>query len=429
MKLINKLLSNNPFIRSIAVLSSGTGIAQIFPLITAPIISRLYTPDDFGVYAIFYSLVTVFTGFSMLEYHNIILLAKTKEKSTNGIALSLLMTLLISSLLLIVVLLLPDAWLINVLGKGILPYLWIFPITVVLNAVFTVFYNWFLRNREYRFLSRNKIFIAFIAAIVQISFGFLNIGALGFILANLLTFSIVVGIFFLRYRKKYFIQFYKAIQLKEIKDLMYTYGNFPKFTVWAQFVNTFTVYLPDFIFNKIFGTNVLGQYSLAQRMISFPMSFISVSIQDVFRQSASEEYTNTGRIIISFKRTFKILLILGIPALICFITFVPELFVIIFGDQWKASGNFVRVLSILFVIRFIVAPLSYSFIVLDKQDYDLYWQIGLLIITAFSLLGGSFYFSIKEPVKLLLIYSIIISFWYIVNLLISFSIVKGSKKV
>jgi formate hydrogenlyase subunit 3/multisubunit Na+/H+ antiporter MnhD subunit len=83
----------------------------------------------------------------------------------------------------------------------------------------------------------------------------------------------------------------------------------------------------------------------------------------------------------------------------------------------------------LFVIRFIVAPLSYSFIVLDKQDYDLYWQIGLLIITAFSLLGGSFYFSIKEPVKLLLIYSIIISFWYIVNLLISFSIVKGSKKV
>ena len=57
----NSLRLSGGFVRSVFVLMSGTTIAMIVPVAAAPFLTRLYSPHDYGVFALYVSIVTVFS--------------------------------------------------------------------------------------------------------------------------------------------------------------------------------------------------------------------------------------------------------------------------------------------------------------------------------------------------------------------------------
>jgi O-antigen/teichoic acid export membrane protein len=428
MKVMRNLfakLKEIPMIRNMLVLVSGTGIAQMFPILTAPIIARLYDPVHFGVYAVFTSIVTIFTGLASLEYNNVIIVAKEEIKAFDGCILAAIVTSLTALFYIFLILIVPDRLLLGFLGQDVVNYLWIVPITVFLNNLNLIIYTWFLRVGNYKLLTQNKIFVAGLGVFFQIGIGYFNYGVLGLVLANLLSISLslfVLMILFFRNNSTFLVN----IKYSRIKKLAIEYKNFPLISVWGNTLNIFTLQMPQFVLNNFFGAQVLGQYSLSQRMISLPLGFVSSAVQDVFRKEASNEQIDTGHCSSTYIRTLKILLIIGFFVLFSCLTFVPAVFGIIFGNKWLEAGIYVRVLSFLFVIRFIVAPLSYVFYIKEKQKMDFFWQIGLFILTGISLYFGFFYLDIKSPIKILLFYSIIISVWYLFNLFITY---KLSRKI
>jgi O-antigen/teichoic acid export membrane protein len=420
---ISSELQITPMTKSLLILVSGTGIAQIFPLISAPFVARLYEPEHFGIYAIFYSLVTLFTGLSFLEYNNVLIVAPTNQKAYEGMILSTLITFGINFFIFCLIILVPDTILTELFGKGILPFLWVVPITVFFNTMNLLFYTWFLRTEKYKLLSRNKIILSACAVILQIGIGFLHIGATGFIIANLV--SILISLTLLVYNFKISKDFIPdEVKRNSLKLIAYDYRKFALVSVWGNTLNILTLQIPQFLLNKVFGSHVLGQYSLAQRMISLPLGFVSSAIQDVFRQWASKEEIENRNCKNAYLNTLKISSIVAVLLLLSCLTFIPPLFVFVFGVKWAEAGIYVKILSLLFVIRFVVAPLSYTFYIKAKQHIDFMWQVGLFVLTSLTLFGGYYWIGIKDPINLLLLYSVCLSFWYLLNLWITYNLSK-----
>ena len=425
LKMLSEL-RKTPIFKSILVLVSGTGIAQLMPLITAPIVARLYSPVDFGTYAIFYSLVTIFIGMASLEYSHVIIVANSNENAILGIVLASLVTFMFTLFLLILILILPESLLMKLFGKEILPFLWVIPVTVFFSSINYLLYTWFLRIGKFKLLSINKIVLSVCAVVIQIGIGFLYLGAKGFIVANLI--SILISSILLAIKFKPSIHFMQIkVSFDSLKSIAYEYRKFPLVSVWGNTLNIITLQIPQFLLNKIFDARVLGQYALAQRIISLPLGFVSSAIQDAFIQGASKENNENGNCIKSYKNTLKISSMVSFILLISCLTFVAPLFVFVFGPKWADSGIYVRVLALLFAVRFVVGPLSYTFYIKAKQHIDFLWQVGLFILTMITLYGGYYWIEIKDPIYLLLFYAICLSLWYFINFWITYNIAKKIK--
>ncbi len=68
------------------------------------------------------------------------------------------------------------------------------------------------------------------------------------------------------------------VNIDSLKWIAYEYRKFDLVSVWGNTLNIFTLQIPQFLLNKVFGSQVLGQYSLAQRMISLPLGFVTSAI-------------------------------------------------------------------------------------------------------------------------------------------------------
>lgn len=417
-------IKNNQIIKSLFILASGTGVAQIIQIMVAPILTRLYLPHDFGEYALYYSIFTVLSGLVMLDYQNVIIIEKDNIKAKTALILCTMISLVICMVLLVVGLTIRILN-IEILSVRFVTYLLVLPFTLFLNSLNSQLYIWFLRNDELNFISKNKVLLSITASMVQLLMGVLQIGTLGLIFSNFISLVIANFFFFKKFFKNNSLSMFKGQESisGNIKSLAIEYKNLPLLSLWGNMLNIFTLQIPDIFIGKYMGVNFLGQYSLANRTISIPLSFISNSIQEVYRKSASKEINDSDGIVKTYKAIFWITLTIGIVLLVLFNLFVPNIFQIFFGEKWKLAGTIVKIMSVLFVVRLIVSPLSYTFYLLKKQKIDFLWQIGLFVVTI-SVLYCSRIFNIMPEMKVLEFYVLLTSFWYLINLLLTSKLAK-----
>lgn len=417
-------IKNNSNLRSIFILASGTGFAQIFTILVAPIIARLYTTTEFGIYAIYYSILTIVSGFICLEYGNAIILSDTKKKSHVSIQLCSLISISISFILFLLIYFFKDS--IPYVKKEVSQYLYIIPVTAFLNSLNTLFYFYFLRMDMLKYISKNKIIMAIVSSITQIVVGFCGVGALGLILANIcsLVFCNLLYLFkFFKTEKSFFSSFSSI----EIINVAKEFKRFPLIGMWGNLLNIITLQIPEIFLSSFANLSYLGQYSMANRVVSMPIGFIAVSIQETFRKNAAKSIIDNGNIVKVYKSTLKIVFYSGLVLLLCLIVVFPSFFLFIFGEKWTLASEIIKIMSILYITKYIVAPLSYTFFVCNKQNYDLLWQIGLFIITILSLYGV-YKFKTKNIDCILIIYVIFVSIWYLVNLLLSYNLMLKKNK-
>ena len=106
--MLNKLKPKSEFSKNVLTLMTGTTIAQAIPIAISPILTRIYTPEDFGVLALFVAITTIFGTIANARYELAIMLPKKDEDAINIFALGFIITCFISLILLILVLVFND---------------------------------------------------------------------------------------------------------------------------------------------------------------------------------------------------------------------------------------------------------------------------------------------------------------------------------
>lgn len=408
-----------PFNRGHTMFVSSSALVMLFPMISAPIVARLYAPEDFGVYAVFFSLATILSAISSLELRNIALLEADRTEAAHGAILALSVVVAFCLVLLALVLTVPDAWIAFLLGANVLPFVVWLPATVLLMGGAQVIYTWATREKEYKILARNKFILGLSTMLLQIGIGLADPGPVGFIVANLLglvlAFALLIPLFIktLRFLRPRFTSGSAAKQFRRHYRL----------TIWTMpgsLVNSLSQFLPDLLINRFFGAALLGQYSLAARMLYMPIAFLSASIQDFFRQQASAEFNDHGHCKSSFWR-FTLLTLAGtILIILPVILLIPYVFPVIFGSQWTEAGTLIQAVAFLTIVRFISSPISYVWIIQGRQRLDFLWQLGLLCLSLGALILPPFLDPKISLYSTLWIYSLVVGAWYVLAIALSY---------
>lgn len=416
MDLLRNLLS--AFNLGHASFVGSSALVQLFPLLTALVVARLYTPADFGTYAVFFALSTILAGVSALALTNAILLEAEEVDATHATILTISVVGSFCTMLLLVILGTPRAAEAAVLGQAVTPLLPWLPLSALVSGVFTCLYTWAIRAGRFHLLARNNLVLGASTAALQIGIGLTNPGAIGFVLANLLGYGLAVGLLaapFIGEVRRLQPAFGLRSGLAQLKK----HQALPLWTLPANLVNSICSYLPDLIIGRLFGVAQLGQFSLASRMVNFPLSFIATSAQDIFRHQAAQEFNQYGHCRQTFNRFFLLMGIISIGLLVPIILFVPYLFPIIFGSQWSQSGSLIQAMGLLLTVRFVSSPLSYVWIIRGHQKLNFLWQIGLMVLSLVTFLVPPLLLPGISLYEVLWVYSISVGTWYVFCLLVS----------
>lgn len=417
--MLNKLIPRTEFSKNVLTILTGSTISQIIPILISPILTRIYTPSDFGIFALYLSVLMIISSVATGKYEMAIILAKSDEEVASIVRLIVIVLICVSLVVAMSVLLLNE-YISMLLGQvEIKQWLYYLPISIFLIGFYQILNHLLIRYKLFKMVSQNKVFATTTNSSLQLYIGFIFETAFGFLFGRL--FSNVIGIsLIIKNRKIRSILFCK--KKTGIKSMAIEYKSFPIYDVPSTLVNTCSSQAPLIFLNKYFSVAVLGFYSLMNKVVLMPISILSKSVQDVFKQKASEDYNMKGNCKDVYEGTFKKLFLLGLLPFTLLGALGPEIFSFVFGSKWVVAGEFAQILAPLMFLKFIVSPLSYTFYIVKKQKIDLIGQVIIFSLTIGSMTIGVFNDSVSIALGL---YSASVSVMYLTYLAFSYHYSKG----
>ncbi len=412
--MFSKILKSE-FVRNVLTLMTGTAIAQAIQLLISPVLTRLYTPEDFGVLALFMSFVVIIGTISTARYELAIMLPKHKRDAVNILALSLIICTITSLLSLIIILIFKNQIILLLGFEELRIWLYFAPITIFFMGVYQAFNYWSTRNKTFTKNAISRVAQSSTVAATNISVGFVNTGPVGLILGAIL--GQIIGALVLSWKTLVnFNNFRKQLSFKLIKINAKKYSNFLKINTPHTFVNSLQdngiVYVIIYFFSKI----VLGSYSFAFRILKAPVGLIGGAMSQVFYQKASKAYHDKENIQPLILKMYKNLFLIGFPLFLILFLFTPDIFSFVFSEKWRMAGKIAQIIIPWIFLNFLASPVSSIAIIMNKQKEAMFITFADISLRIVALLIGGYYNDYKLSFilmsitcSMLLIYAL---FWY-----------------
>jgi O-antigen/teichoic acid export membrane protein len=409
--LFNKLktiLEKSKFVKQVSILAGGTALGQLVSIAVSPLLTRLYTPESFGILAVYASTLAIMSISASLRYELAIPITNKDEDIAGIITLS-------SSILMIVTLFISvilwfwgnqlTSWF-NL--SQINSYLWLLPIGILATGLYQIFNYLAIRLQLFTTIAQTKLYQGISQAIVQISWGLIfgnaPIGLMFGQIASQSTGTLTLA----RKSLSSFKDLHGKFDYKFLFIIANRYRRFPMFSASSALINNAGLQLPSLLLIGFYEPHVVGLYALGERLTRLPLTLIGQSIAQVYLGEASRRANeNIDSLKHLFHETSKKLLLSCIPLALLFLLTTP-LYAIVFGRSWSEAGVYVLALTPMLLARFVVTPLSQTLNVLERQDLQLAWDITRLACTVLSLLIP--YFLGWEPLQAILTYSIVMLF-------------------
>tara|TARA_R110001606_G_scaffold102588_1_gene224973 strand:- start:3804 stop:5015 length:1212 start_codon:yes stop_codon:yes gene_type:complete len=400
----------------------GTTIAQAIPIAISPVLTRIYTPSDFGLFALFNSLIAVFGVIASGRYELAIMLPKKDEDAINIASLGILISTFFSVFLFFIILFFNDSICSLLNNTDIKPWLYFIPLVVFFTGVFNVLNYFNNRQKEFKTIASATAVKSLVSASIQLTIGFVKTGATGLITGQIFSHMFAN----LRLLKNIISdkKMISNISKTEIKNMGKKYINFPKFSMPAILSNTLSTQATNIIIPIFYNVITLGYYSLVQRLLGLPLVLISNAIGQVYFKEAVSEQQLTKSVIKSTKSTFKKLLIIGIPLFLFLFLFIEDVFTIVFGENWAIAGYYAKIILPLFLVKFLVSIFTLLPIIHNETKIDLVFQLGMSIIVLSILVVANYLKA--QFIDLLIWYMVLLIFYYLIYM--SYLYIKYIKK-
>jgi len=421
----NKWNSDTPvgsIFRNMALLTSGTGVAKAIGILTMPIITRIYLPEDIGVLSVFVALTAMLVPFGTLRYSMAIPLPKNDGLATNLVILCGISLFANSGLVFLIFWLFARPLLSLLSMDQLLPFWWLLPLAIAGTGMYELLTSWAVREKAFTPLAKTKVWQATIGSTVKIGLGVLGFKPLGLLIGH--VFNQTGGVLSLL---KVFLgksaANFRHISGNRMIFLLKYYADFPKYRLPSQFLLIFATQAPLLYFAWQFGTQITGQLGLALMIVALPMTlFGQTTGQAYYAEIARIGRKNPDKIYEISKNITRKLFLISIPPFLILLLFGPWLFQVVFGDVWKEAGVFASILAIYLLTQFVSSPLVNALSVFDKQRLFLLVNVirvvGIILVFGFSFGIGLTGF------KTILVYSVALSVHFIFVAYLVFRVIK-----
>lgn len=364
--------------RSVFVLVGGTAFGHVITALALPIATRLYSPAEFGVLAVFASVVSIVSVVACLRFDIAVPVGGTDKEAANLLVLAIVFALLISLAVGILVSIIPGNLLEQIGLAAITPYLWLLPLGILLAGAYSAFQGWQIRRGGFGLIARSRVGQSAAMAGGQIGFGVAGVVPLGLMVGH--TLNTAVGCLVLGHRVfANETRLLVAINRESLRTTFHAFSRYPKYSTLEALCNSAAIQLPVIMIAALAIGPEAGYLTLAMSVMQAPMALIGNAIGQVYLSRAPDEYRkrNLGPFTVD---TLGGLSRVGIGPLAFAGIVAPEGFAIIFGESWRRAGEIVTWMTPWFVAQFLSSPLSMAVHVTGHQRAAMSLQVFGLVI-------------------------------------------------
>ena len=385
---VKNLFNRSDFVRNVLILTSGTVFAQSIYFLTTPILSRIYSPENFGHFSVFVSIVSVVMIIATLTYEYAIVLPERDEVAVNLLSLTVLTSILTAVVTFILIVCGFDRFgqLFNLSGYSY--YLWLLPIGVLGAGLEQSFSSWFTRKNRFKLLASFQVLQSSSATFLMVIMGIIKISPIGLIGGRVLGRIISLVYLCKNWWKGYGHLINQAVTIKEIKTQSRVYNKFLRYNFGAELINAFSQNVPILLLAYFFDATVVGLYGMAYKVVAIPMIIAAKSIQQVFYPKANETYRNKGSLQKLLKNTTVGMIKVWIIPFLILMLFGKIIFSIVFGHEWAMAGTYSQMIAPLFFFGVINPPFVACLFLLGFQKVKLFYEILLCIVRLLSIYMG-----------------------------------------
>lgn len=368
-----------------AVLFSGKVGVQLIGLLSQPILARLYSPADFGEFALLNSVLAILLIASSGRYEAGIVLTRRPQQARRLFQLAQFLLAAYVVLISLVLLTAPERLHLWFSEKGLASNaLWLLPFLLLFSGYWQIVQNWLVRFQKYSQISlalfSQRLIILF-ASLLAVVFNYPGNG---------LIFGLAVGCIAVFGVSLYLQREPLAFKQKEFKSYARHYGDFPLFSAPSIFILVFTQHLPVLWLTFFYEKSMTGSFSLAFAFIMLPLISLRISAGQVtFERMTKSTGPNQLKLL---KRLFALYLLILLPYSLLLLAYGQQLVVFILGTEWQQAGQFISFLSPIVLFQGLSYCLTLPLSIIRKQSYSLLFQAGMLLMWGAALVLGKFFF-------------------------------------
>lgn len=414
-QIIIKLSTPNSALSQVSFVAGGTVIAQGLSVFILPIVSRIYSPEDYGLVAVYSSVIGILSELSGLRYHLAIPLPKQKSYADALVFLSLIIQIVFVGIVSILLFISGDYIFDRISMEALIPYKYLIPIGLLLVGFYNIFTQLSIRESLFSTIGKTKISQCISGALAKIGLGMLGFKPLGLLIGGIIAQTAGITTLGSAIVKKSGIPIFNK---ENVRRVALRYRKFPMYSALFGILNTLGINMPQLFLSSFFSIQVTGLYSMAIALLQVPSVFIGRALAQVFLQRASSarHSGNLKQIVLKF---YLILLKLGFFPIIFISLFAPTIFTVILGERWMDAGKYALLLSPWIAVAFVFSPMSVLYGVQERLETGLITEIIYFALRLGSMYVGLISGSPYIAVGLFSLSGTFFLFYRIIEILIS----------
>ncbi|WP_455600142.1 lipopolysaccharide biosynthesis protein [Cloacibacillus sp.] len=398
-KLYSSFFKSN-IIKNVSSIVGATLVAQIIGVVIFPLLSRIYSPAEFGVLSVYTSVVSILTMFTGLRYYLAVPLPKHKRYALALFYVTLVAHVAFAVLLLLLAFCGGSYFLEKFRLSSLQPYLYLIPLGVFTTGLYTIVTQWAVREGFFYTIGLTRIVQALSGNVTKLAMGFAGYKPIGLLLGAIIAQSCGSSTIIKRSLRDIPLI---HVSRTDIKRVIVKYRNFPLYDMWTAVINVVGQNMPQLFLLFYYSLNTVGLYTMAASLLSLPISLVGSAIGQVFVQrGAQAKYEGT---LSDFSRkSYKIMLTLSIYPIGLISLLGPSLFSFFLGRQWSESGMYAIMLFPRVAYSMTYGPICMLYAISDKIKDSFYHEILLTIVMLVGLYLGNVF---KNPLVAVLVYSVL----------------------
>lgn len=374
------------FKRRFWTLLSGNVIGQAITVAISPLLTRLYSPESFGKFGIYLSIVAILGVLGTMRFERGIVVARSAREQRSLLALIVIIAASVGGSVALLSLVIPwDGGQTDNAYIGVLQnWGWIIGLAVTLTGLEIAFRHLALKRDIVGVMAASRVGHSCVQGGSQAALG---AGGWSSGLALGAIFSLTFRVSWLAGALSRDLRLTYRRSLRDILGALRRNKEFPKYMILASLCTALIGQSLMVMGGALASAAIVGQLYLAHRMMVLPMGLLTRSITDVnFKELSELDVSLVRRLYLSRVRR---LILWGTPPFIAAFLLSPFAYTLIFGDEWQSAGRFAQLLVPGLWVQFAISPFGPTFWVLKLNRLFLGLSIVRLVLL-FSGMGSGF---------------------------------------
>ncbi|WP_242519573.1 lipopolysaccharide biosynthesis protein [Microbacterium esteraromaticum] len=359
----------------------GSAIGQGAVFGVSPLLTRIYSPEDFGALALITAVCAVLGAIITLGWERAVVLPPDGATARALVRLGWISLLGVGSALAAIAYI-GRSLFSEILGSRVFEdYWWLAPVTVAAIGAYALVSSTMVRAQNYTALAFRNATQGLSQAATSVVLGLAGIVPLGLLVS--VAVGRIAGLVGLGVGGRRRATNKADGTRARLWPVLRRYRRFPLVNTWSRAVNSVGLQLPTILLIALYGSLEAGLFALTVRVIAAPITIIVDAGSQYFEGSFSSRLRGgEGTLTRSVLRLVRQHLLIGILPTLAVAVLGPALYGFIFGANWAEAGGYAQIIVAAYLAQFVVVPVSRALVLLEYQTTQLVWDITRAVLTS-----------------------------------------------